>query len=583
MKRAKIICGLATIMIVAVMSLLTMSCSKDVIPELKIPTGSEDFFTKSMDFDSYAGEKKLTFSSNVSWTASVSGSTWLSVTPTSGEKGTNTLIVKAEENTTYDDRNAVITLTAGDSIRRVFVNQKQLDALTLTSDRFEVPAEGGEVKIEVKANINYEAVIPNEYQGWIHRATSATRGLTTSTLTFKIDKSEEYDKREGKIIIKANGKEETVNIYQTGGGIIVLTQNEYNISSLAQELAIEISSNFDFEVNLPNVDWISKITSPTRGLSTHTLRFAIAENESYDPRSAKITIFDKNSSTSDEVTIIQAQKDAMLIDKKEYVVYEDGGSLSINVNTNIDYAISINCDWIKENNASTRGLEKKTSTFIVSAMSDNTSREGTITFLNEATGISESVVVKQVKALSLESSSFDILEGSQKSVSLTNNTNQNIKWTSSNSSVAAVDNNGLVKGLSLGKAIITAKTADGKYSCQCEVSVKDITAFINAKGTAGVVFSSNDHISYGSRISWTFFNNSSEKVHINTLQLIDGKTGEEGNLMSLDTDVEASSSVGFTTLIGLLGINSPVTGRFRYEFKGKEYIADGVFALSNPF
>ena len=290
-------------MMVAAMSLFTVSCSKDdVVPELKIPAGSEDYFTKSMDFDTPSAEKKLTFTSNVPWTASVSGSTWLSITPTSGEAGTNTLTVKAEENTTYDDRNAVITLTAGDSIRRVFVNQKQLDALTLTSDRFEVPVEGGEVKIEVKSNINFEAVIPTEYQSWIHKP-ATTRGLTSSTLVYKIDKSEEYDKREGKIIIKGNGKEETVSIYQTGEGILTLTQNEFNINSTEQEIDIEISSNFDYTVDMPDVDWISEITAQTRGISTHTLRLAISENQDYDGRSAKIKIYDKNSDLSEEVTI----------------------------------------------------------------------------------------------------------------------------------------------------------------------------------------------------------------------------------------------------------------------------------------
>lgn len=579
MRKVKGIWCLTTIMMVVATSLLTMSCSKDVIPELKIPTGSEDFFTKSMDFDSYAGEKKLTFSSNVSWTASVSGSTWLSVTPTSGEKGTNTLIVKAEENTTYDDRNAVITLTAGDSIRRVFVNQKQLDALTLTSDRFEVPAEGGEVKIEVKANINYEAIIPNEYQGWIHRATSATRGLTTSTLTFKIDKSEEYDKREGKIIIKANGKEETVNIYQTGGGILTLTQNEYNINSSAQEIAIEVSSNFDFEVNMPNVDWINKVTSQTRGLSTHTLRLAISENQGYDARSAKVTIFDKNSSLSEEVTITQAQKNALLIDKKEYNFYEDGGALSIDVNTNIEYAVSIDCDWIKEDKASTRGLEKKTSKFTVTELPDNTPREGRITFLNEATGISEVVVVKQIRSIFFESATLDIMEGSQKSITITNNTNQSIKWSSSNQAVATVDNNGLVKGISKGNATITAETADGKHSCKCEIAVKDITAFISVGNLGGSVYSVNGLIQYGSKINWTFINYSTEKVRLKTLQLIDGETGKEGNQMSVDTDVEANSGVSYTTTIGLLGIHAPVTCRFRFDYNGKEYYVDAVYKL----
>ena len=200
MRRVKSILYLTTILIVAAMGVLTVSCSKEVVPELTIPTGNVDYFTKSMDFDSQAGEKKLTFSSNVSWTAAVSGSTWLSISPTSGEGGVNTLIVKADENTTYDDRNAVITIAAGDTIRRVFVNQKQLDALTLTSDRFEVPFEGGEVKIEVKANVDFEVVIPSEYQNWIHKSAAKTRGLTTSTLVYTIDKSEEYDKREGKII-----------------------------------------------------------------------------------------------------------------------------------------------------------------------------------------------------------------------------------------------------------------------------------------------------------------------------------------------------------------------------------------------
>ena len=84
MKKVKSIWSLTTIMMVALMTVINISCSKEVTPEIKIPTGSEDFFSKSMDFNSSAAEKKLTFSSNVSWTATVSetraGSSWLSVT-----------------------------------------------------------------------------------------------------------------------------------------------------------------------------------------------------------------------------------------------------------------------------------------------------------------------------------------------------------------------------------------------------------------------------------------------------------------------------------------------------------------------
>ena len=584
MKKMKNIKCLAAIMMVAAMSILNFSCSKDVTPEITIPTGSEDFFKKSMDFESSAAEKKLTFSTNVSWTASVSatrgGVDWLSVTPTSGEPGVNTLAVRANENTTYDDRNAVITITAGDSIRRVFVNQKQLDALTLTADRFEVPAKGDKITIEVKANIAYEMVIPDEYKNWIHASAAATRGLTTTTNTFTIDPSEEYDKREGKIIVKANGKEETVTVYQAGSGILTLTQNEFNINSSAQELTIEISSNFDYTVDLPSVDWIKEITSQTRGLSSHTLRLAIAENTNYDGRSAKIKFYDKNSDVSEEVTINQSQKNALLIEKKAYDFYEKGGALSIDINSNIAYSVSIDCDWITDNQATTRGLEKTTRKFTVAEMTDNTTREGTITFYNEESGISEKVTVKQMRSIYFDTTAFDLMEGGEKTIGITNNTGQSIKWSSSNSSVATVDNNGKVKAISKGTATITAKTADGKYSCTCAVTVKDITAFITVSSLGGSIVSINGVIQQGSKLTWSFANNSTAKVHLNSLQLIDGVTGNEGNIMNVDTDVDANSSVGYTTTIGLLGIHTPVTCRFRYTYNGTEYQADAQYTRS---
>ena len=563
MEKMKNIKCLAAIMMVAAMSILNFSCSKDVTPEITIPTGSEDFFKKSMDFESSAAEKKLTFSTNVSWTASVSatrgGVDWLSVTPTSGEPGVNTLAVRANENTTYDDRNAVITITAGDSIRRVFVNQKQLDALTLTADRFEVPAKGDKITIEVKANIAYEMVIPDEYKNWIHASAAATRGLTTTTNTFTIDPSEEYDKREGKIIVKANGKEETVTVYQAGSGILTLTQNEFNINSSAQEIAIEISSNFDYTVDLPSVDWIKEITSQTRGLSSHTVRLAIAENTNYDGRSAKIKFYDKNSDVSEEVTINQSQKNALLIDKKAYEFYEKGGALSIDINSNIAYSVSIDCDWITDNQATTRGLEKTTRKFTVAEMTDNTTREGTITFYNEESGISEKVTVKQMRSLYFDNSSLDLLDGSEKTISITNNTGQSITWSSSNNSVATVDNSGKVKAISKGTATITAKTADGKYSCTCSVAVKNIEDCVTLSRTGTKIEFSTYGIKY--YVTFSITNASPETIHIVSLG---------GVTNGVESDLKENSSVQIT-LVSSSEYLQNYKQKLVFTYKGKEY------------
>lgn len=536
-----------TILFLSTLSALCMSCSKDddVTPEVQVPAGNENYFEKSMDFDSPAAEKSFTFSSNVPWSISVSetrnGSSWLTVSPTNGEAGTQTIKVKAAENTTYDDRNTVITLTAGEISRKIIVNQKQLDALTLTSNRFEIPVTGGTVNIEVKANVNYETIIPDDYQSWIHKNTSATRGLSASTLSFTIDKSEEYGKREGKIIVKSSNKEEVVSIYQTGDGILTLSQNEYNLNNSSQEIAIEINSNFEYAVELPDADWISEITSETRGVSTHTLRLAIKENESYDGRSAKIRIYDKNSSISEEVVINQSQKNALIIDKNEFVFDENGGSFSVVINSNIDYKVSINVDWITESTATTRSLATIGHTFDVSAISDNSDREGTITFSDTKTGISENVIVKQNRAIFFESTSLTLMEGTEQTIRVTNRTDQNINWSSSETSVATVDNTGLVITLSRGNTTITATTVDGKHTCKCTIIVKNIEDCVSMQR----IGTSSSITPWGSRYGVTFkiTNSSTETIHLVSLAgVTDGVAQDLEGGKSIELTISSSSS-----------------------------------------
>ena len=87
----------------------------------------------------------------------------------------------------------------------------------------------------------------------------------------------------------------------------------------------------------------------------------------------------------------------------------------------------------------------------------------------------------------------------------------------------------------------------------------------------------NDLIQYGSSLGWIFKNNSTEKVRLKSLQLVDGATGREGNIMDVNEDVPAGSSVSYSTTVGLLGIHVPVTCRFRYEYNSKEYMTTAVF------
>jgi hypothetical protein len=124
------------------------------------------------------------------------------------------------------------------------VSQKQKNALTLTSSKFELTPKGGEVVIEVKANINFSYTIDEAAKSWITH--SETRALKTSSLVFHIAENENVAKRIGQIYIKGDNFNETVSIYQEGvAPSIVLSKNEYVVSSDGETIAVDVVSNVD--------------------------------------------------------------------------------------------------------------------------------------------------------------------------------------------------------------------------------------------------------------------------------------------------------------------------------------------------
>jgi uncharacterized protein YjdB len=84
--------------------------------------------------------------------------------------------------------------------------------------------------------------------------------------------------------------------------------------------------------------------------------------------------------------------------------------------------------------------------------------------------------INSVKELKLNKSTFDLEVGQTEKLNLTvepaKATIPEIQWSSSNAQVADVDNTGLVKAVSVGKCVITAKSKDEKLSITSNVTVK---------------------------------------------------------------------------------------------------------------
>ena len=417
---------------------------------------------------------------------------------------------------------------------------------------------------------------------WLKENTSKTRGMSSHTLKFKVTENDDYNTRSAKIKFYDNNSKlsETVVINQASiGAVLTIDTLEYNVSNAKQDLDIEVMSNFDYNVDFQGSSWVRQRAAKTRGVTSRLLRLTIDENKTNDARTAKIKLYDKNSEASEVITITQGAKGGIEIPQKSFTLDELGGEITLTVNSNVDYKLTINDDWIKETQK-TRGLESHEHTLTIAPLGDSTEREGTITVSNDELNYSETITIKQNNTFYFEGDKTgEVLIGKEKKLTVKNLTKQDVEWSSSDTSIATVEN-GTVKGISKGSATITVKTADGKHTANYVIEVCEITDMISVKGK-GSVSLDGDLIKPGSNLTWTFKNNSPVKVTLKSMQLIGNESGETGNEIYVNEDVDADSSVSKTTTIGSPGFHLPVKCIFIFVYNGKEYSIDAVYEKPN--
>lgn len=384
--------------ILSMLLLLWQGCSeeKGKEPSPESPSTMVNLEGEPPIFEAIGGIASLTLTTTSDWVAVVdeAASDWLTLTPMSGKAGTYTLNLAAAPNENYDERNSSLTIASGDIKRMITVTQKQKDALILTSNKVEIEAEGGDFSIELQANttVNYE--IEANAQTWL-TPVSRSRALTSSTLYFHADMNENEEIRQAVITLQGGkGLTEKVTVYQAGNTsnpILVLTQSEYIVGSAGETIKVELRSNTDYDIEMPNVNWLKKDVS--RSISTYTHYFTVAPNESYDARTAEIRFVDCKNELEQIVSITQMQLDAIILAQSIYEMPTEGGPLDFIVQTNVDFEVSLSADWITQTEKRGRGLSERKLYFDIAPNDAETSREATITLQNKE--IEQVVTVKQ--------------------------------------------------------------------------------------------------------------------------------------------------------------------------------------------
>lgn len=369
--------------------------NEDVKSEITIDAS---IINNGISFTSDQGEQSISFTTKKDWTISIantqSGDTWCSVSATSGAKGSANVTFTVIENPTYDERSVSVTISSGKSSKTFSISQKGVDALLVTTSKYELSQDGGTIDVEVKANIEYDFAISESAKDWITESTPSTRGLDIYRHTFDIAASEEYDKREGEIYFKSGDKVEVVKIHQTGAGALILLSNkEYYVSSNGETITIDLRSNCEYEIELPNVDWLKNVPE-TKAMSSHTLKYEVLPNDTYDARNTQIIFKETNGTLRDTLSITQAQKDAILLSQKEIEVNFTGGTFEVKLESNIDYEIIMpEGNWVTEQ--STRALTTYSKTFYVNENEDKEGRSCNIVFQSITNSVSDTLTINQ--------------------------------------------------------------------------------------------------------------------------------------------------------------------------------------------
>ena len=364
------------------------------VPQLFIGEGVYEFGVEG-------GDLSIDVTSNFGISVEVPDScSWIKNVTTKGMT-TETFNFTIEENDTYADRSGVILFhneSLGITESVTVLQEGDAPQLIIGSRLYEIDAEGGSLSVEVKSNLGLTVTVPDSCS-WIKSMTTKT--LSVLSFDFVVEENEAFAGREGIIVFanEAQGIMETVTVRQAAAEPqIIIGDGVYEFGVEGGDLSIDVQSNFGISVEVPDTcSWIKVVG--TKGMTAKNFNFTIEENDTYADRSGVILFHNESLGITEKIIILQeGEAPQLIIGKTLYEIEAEGGSLSIEVTSNLGLTVTVpdSCSWIKS--MTTKTLSVRSFDFVVEENEAFAGREGVIIFANEAQGITETVTVRQAAA-----------------------------------------------------------------------------------------------------------------------------------------------------------------------------------------
>lgn len=305
--------------------------------------------TESLSFDNTAGYASISITSEASWTASTASS-WMDITPTSGNAGISILKIDVSPNLSTEDRTGYVIISIG-ADQRIKIPVKQR-GVYIETDQSELSfaAVGGSLDFSVCSNTNW---VVSSVPSWI--TVSPNQGEGNGTVKVTASENPNTANRSGSIHLTQTGLnvDVAVTVSQVGKTFdINTTVLNFDDKSSTQTINIQTDGTWAASANK---SWIT--ISPTTASGNSTLSVTVTENPGDNERSGQVEVVMADKSVT--INVIQKGK-YLTIDDTALSYTSKGGSIDITVSTNDAWTARIenNATWISASQMSGNGTAK---------------------------------------------------------------------------------------------------------------------------------------------------------------------------------------------------------------------------------
>ena len=363
----------------------------EITPEIKF---TEDIVTSGISVESAEQSITLSFSTNVAWSATTSAD-WLTISPSSGEAGKNSVKVEVEENRTGQPRSATITISDKESMQKVSVTVRQETlkaSLTVSPESLEFSANKGEEMLNVTSNTDW--VITKDAE-WITLDSDKGKGL--ATIAAGVTENTSLTSRTGSITVSTSdgSVKKTVSVRQSGAAVVFsVDKNEHSVAAAGGDFTVKVTRNIGYKIN-SQPEWVKQPDKANSG-NVDTYTFTAEANTSTEAREGVI-VFCNDNNECVPVTVKQAGANATLsVSPAELTFTANTESKSLDVTSNTAWTAASGASWAKLNKTNGSGNAQ-----IVVTAEENTAitqRSATITIKTADGKASATVKVTQSAA-----------------------------------------------------------------------------------------------------------------------------------------------------------------------------------------